>query len=114
MGPTDLGNHYLQDQAPQVGHTGEITVRVGQAGKTGNGQGSPTVLLLALMSPMRRGLCSKLQTRGPPSGVGMLTDTQAASMTLSSWLEVSELEMWGEGRFLGSVSATMRLGRLQR
>lgn len=56
IGPTEPGNHYAQDQEPQVGHTGEITVRVGQASKTvetGNGWGSPTVLLSDLMSPMR-------------------------------------------------------------
>lgn len=45
MGPTDLGNHYLQNQEPQVGHTGEITVKVGQASKTGNGQGSPSPIV---------------------------------------------------------------------
>lgn len=32
-------------------------------------------------------------TNGRPSVVGLLTDTQAAAMTLSSWLTVSELEM---------------------
>lgn len=52
----ELGDHYVQDQEPQVGHTGEITVKVGQASmtvETGNGRGSPTVLLSALVSPMR-------------------------------------------------------------
>ena len=36
--------------------------------------------------------------------MGMLTDTQAASMTLSSWLEVSELEMRGGSREVSWVS----------
>lgn len=35
--------------------------------------------------------------------MGLLTDTQAASMTLSSWLEVSELEMWGGSRGISWV-----------
>lgn len=56
IGPMEPGDYYDQDQEPQAGHTGEITVRVGQASKTverENGQGSPTVLLSAPMSPMR-------------------------------------------------------------
>lgn len=68
MGSTEPGDHYLQGLEPQVGHTGEVTARVGQASKsveTENGRGSPTVLLSALTSPVTRGLCSKLQTGGP-------------------------------------------------
>lgn len=43
-------------------------------------------------------------TNRRPSGEGLLTDTQAASMTLSSWLTVSELEMWGGSRGISWVS----------
>lgn len=42
-------------------------------------------------------------TNRRPSGVGLLTDTQAASKTLSSWLEVSELEKWGGSRGISWV-----------
>lgn len=41
MGPTEPGNHYLQDQEPQVCRTREITVRGGTSQQaSGEGKGS--------------------------------------------------------------------------